>query len=231
MRKILIAEDEKDICEILRFNLSSEYDINTVFSAEEALKKELKSFDLFLFDVMMEEMSGFQLADKIRNELKIQTPIIFLTAKDSENDMLTGFNIGADDYIKKPFSINEVKVRIKAVLKRNFNPKSETGKNKLLVFDKLMIDILNKQVFISDKEIKLTKKEFEILSLLTGNPNKMFSRNDIIDLVWDREASFVNDRTVDVHVARLRSKLDKYKTHITNRVGYGYKFNFDENNR
>lgn len=222
--KILIVDDEEDLCEILQFNLESDdFDVDTVYSAEEALKKQLEDYDVLLLDVMMEGMSGFKLADKIRKEEKLEVPIIFLTAKDTENDMLTGFNLGGDDYISKPFSIKEVSARIKAVIRRN--PLKEKKKNlpEILSFDSMEINTIRKNLKIDGNNIQLTKKEFEILILLCLKPGNIYSREDILDKVW-RDEAFVMQRTVDVHITRLRKKLGNYGKCIINRSGYGYCF-------
>lgn len=222
--KILIVDDEEDLCEILQFNLESEdFDVDTVYSAEEALKQHLEDYDLLLLDVMMEGMSGFKLADKIRKEEKLEIPIIFLTAKDTENDMLTGFNLGGDDYISKPFSIKEVSARIKAVIRRNPSKEKKRDLPEILSFDSMEINTIKKNLKIDGNNISLTKKEFEILILLCSKAGNIYSREDILDKVWKDEA-FVMQRTVDVHITRLRKKLGSYGKCIINRSGYGYCF-------
>ena len=221
-QKILIVDDEEDICEILQFNLQNEgYTTEIAFSAEEVLTKNIESFDLILLDVMMEKMSGFKLAEKIRTELLLKIPIIFLTAKTTENNLLTGFSVGGDDYIKKPFSINEVTVRIKAVLKRY--SKKNTNETSVYQFEGLVLDYDNKTVKIDKKKIALTKKEFEILALFVKKPEKIFSRDGIMRKVWNYD-TFVSDRTVDVHITRIRKKIGKYGKYIISKTGYGYSF-------
>jgi len=221
--KILIVDDEEDLCEILQFNLEAEgFIVDTAFSAEEALDKDIKSYNLLLFDVMMEQMSGFKLAEKVRKHLKLNTPIIFITAKNKENDLLTGFNIGADDYITKPFSINEVIVRVKAILKRVKFEENKEVEN-LIILDSLELDIEKLKITIDNQEIKLTKKEFEILAMLLSNQGKTFSRDEIISHVWD-EFTVVTNRTIDVHVTRLRKKIGEYGKYIKSKSGYGYLF-------
>lgn len=224
--KILLVDDDKSISEILEFNLKSEgFDVVSVASAEDALKTNIKEFHLILLDVMMGGMSGYKLAEKIRNE-DIQIPIIFLTAKDTENDMLTGFSVGGDDYITKPFSIKEVIARVKAVIKRNKHDMVSDPKSNTLNFGQLIIDFSTKEVLIDKEKITLTKTEFELLSLLALKPGIVFSRDQIIDKIW-KETPFITERTVDVHIARLRKKLGVYGAAITNRSGYGYRFNID----
>lgn len=222
--KILIVDDDKNILEILEFNLKNEgFDIECVFSAEDAIEKLSNSFTLILLDVMMGGMSGYKLAEKLRSEGNT-TPIIFLTAKDTENDMLTGFSVGADDYISKPFSIKEVIARIKAVIKRLNSIPIENNVGNKLIFDDIVIDFEVKELSIKGEKIALTKTEFEILVLLAENTERVFSREEIIDKVW-KETSYITERTVDVHITRLRKKMGDYASTITNRSGYGYRFN------
>jgi len=223
-KRILIVDDEEDLCEILQYNLSNEgYKTDIANSAEDALRKPLEEYDLLMLDVMMGQMSGFKLADKIRKETGSSVPIIFLTAKDSENDILTGFSIGADDYITKPFSINELTARVKAVLKR-----SSSGKGKsqpVAKFGEIELDTSRKRVIVNNDKVELTKKEYEILKLLLENPSKVFSREDILNRIWGNDV-IVTNRTVDVNITRLRTKLGKYGQNLKNKTGYGYFFEF-----
>jgi Response regulators consisting of a CheY-like receiver domain and a winged-helix DNA-binding domain len=221
-KRILIVDDEEDLCEILQYNLDNEGFVTDVaHSAEEALKKPLNDFDLLLLDVMMGQMSGFKLADKLRKELNNNVPVIFLTAKDTENDLLTGFSLGADDYISKPFSINELTARIKAVLKRA-PAATELAKN-IIKSGNIELDQERKRMVIEGELIDLTKKEFEIINLLIRNPGKLYSRENILDLIWARDV-IVTSRTVDVNIARIRTKLGKYGANLRNKTGYGYYF-------
>lgn len=220
--RILIVDDEEDICEILQFNLESEgFETDVALSAEDAMTKKLKKYNLILLDVMMGKMSGFRLAEKIRKDMGLTVPIIFLTAKDTENDVVTGFNIGADDYIPKPFSIKEVVVRVKAVLRRasgeiqHVEPVITSGKFKL--------DTEVKRLLIEDKKIDLTRKEFEVMRLLMENEGRIFPREDILSRVWSDDV-VVTDRTVDVNITRLRKKLGEYGKCIRNKSGFGYYF-------
>ena len=237
-RKILIVDDEADIREILQFNLENAgFAVDCASSAEEALEVLPSSYSLILLDVMMGGMSGFAMAEVLRKERNCQIPIIFLTAKSSQTDLLTGFSAGGDDYIPKPFSIKEVLARVNAVLSRcHYNSANEevtthntenkieyTNPKSRFVFGKLVVDASDKRVYIGSEEILLTKKECEILILLTQHCNKIFSREDILKLVWKNE-SYVLERTVDVHIARLRKKLHEYGNLIVNRSGYGYCF-------
>ena len=221
--RILVVEDEEDLNEILQFNLESEgYLVDTSFSAEEALKRDLTGYHLMILDVMMGKISGFSLAQRIRKEMQLETPIIFLTARDAENDMLTGFNLGADDYIIKPFSIKELQARVKAVLKRAKVTPAEVAST-LLSMGKLAIDLETKRLILGDKKIELTRKEYEIISLLAKTPGRIFSREEILRRIWESDV-IVTDRTVDVNMTRLRRKMEEYGSYIRNKPGFGYYF-------
>jgi DNA-binding response OmpR family regulator len=223
--RILVVDDEEDLCEILQFNLETEgFQVEVAYSAEEALKKDLTSYKLILLDVMMGEISGFKMARMMQDDPKTASiPIIFLTAKDTENDKITGFNIGADDYISKPFSIREVIARVKAVLRRSDVVKLEEIPNRILSHENLEIHLENKKVFVDNTEIPFTKKEFEILKLLLENKNKVFTREEILLKVWTDEV-YVLDRTIDVNITRIRKKIGSYGKNIVTRLGYGYCF-------
>jgi DNA-binding response OmpR family regulator len=222
--KILVVDDEEDLCEILKFNWEIEgYHVDTAFSAEEALKKDLTSYQLLLLDVMMGEISGFKMASILRNDNRLShIPIIFLSAKDTENDMLTGFNLGADDYISKPFSIRQVIARIKAVLRRTID-KEKTQEHEFLQYETLSLDTKRIKATIDGQEISLTKKEFEILKLLLTNKGNVFSREEILSHIWKDEV-YVLDRTIDVNITRLRKKIGNYGKNIVTRLGFGYCF-------
>lgn len=222
--RILVVDDEDDLCEILKFNLENEgYWVDTANSAEEALKKDLTSYDLLLLDVMMGEISGFKMANMLKkNKSTANIPIIFITAKDTENDTMTGFNLGADDYISKPFSLREVIARVKAVIRRTATDKPDDVPEQIC-YKTLVLDITKKKVCIDDMEIALTKKEFEILFLLLQNKGRGFSREDILSKIWSDEV-YVLDRTIDVNITRLRKKIGIYGKCIVTRLGYGYCF-------
>ena len=223
-KRILIVDDEEDLCEILQYNLSNEGNYTEIdHSAEEALKRQLTSFDLILLDVMMGPISGFKFADKLRKEMKIDVPVIFLTAKDTENDILTGFSLGADDYISKPFSINEMAARVKAVLKRSYTDK--VNNKSIIQFNGIDLDTIRKRLIINDERIELTKKEYEILKLLLENQGKVYSREELLMRIWGQDI-IVTQRTVDVNITRLRSKLGQYGSSLRNKTGYGYFFEF-----
>ena len=222
--RILVVDDEEDLCEILQFNLETEgYQVDVAYSAEEALKKNIAEYNLLLLDVMMGEMSGFKMARALReNPATATTPIIFLTAKDSETDRLTGFNIGADDYISKPFSIREVLARVKAVIRRVENKKTVVAVEQL-TYETLVMFLGNKKVLLDGVEIPFTKKEYEILRLFLENKNRVFSRDEMLTRVWSDEV-IVLDRTIDVNITRLRKKIGQYGKNIVTRLGYGYCF-------
>lgn len=223
-KRILIVDDEEDLCEILQYNLSNEGFLTEIaHSAEEALKRNLGNFDLILLDVMMGVMSGFKFADKVRKEMKIDVPVIFITAKDTENDILTGFSLGADDYVSKPFSVNELTARVKAVLKRSYADKITS--KALLHFNGIELDTVRKRLLVNDEKIELTKKEYEILKILLENQVKVFSREELLNRIWGQDV-IVTERTVDVNITRLRAKLGKFGSCLRNKTGYGYYFEF-----
>ena len=223
--RILVVDDEADIRDILEFNLENAgYQVDSASSAEEALSMLQPYHSLIILDVMMSGMSGYAMASKLRKEMNNPVPIIFLTAKSAENDLLTGFAAGGDDYVPKPFSINELLARVAAVLRRS----NENAGADIIDAGRMRMDMTRKLVYLDNEQVILSKKEFEVLSLLASNPGKIFSREDIIGLLW-KEAPYVLSRTVDVHIARIRSKLGDCKNYITNRSGWGYIFNPTEN--
>lgn len=222
--KILVVDDEQDLCEILQFNLENEgFEVDTANSAEEALGLDLKQYDLLLLDVMMGEISGFAMARRMKQDAALKDiPIIFLTARDTENDTLTGFGLGADDYIAKPFSIREVMMRVKAVLRRTKLAKDDSKATELR-YKTLVVNLDSKTVTIDDEDVQLTKTEFELLHILLSDRGHVFSRQDLINKVWPRDV-LVLDRTVDVNITRLRKKIGPYASCIVTRLGYGYYF-------
>lgn len=224
--RILVVDDEPDLREILEVNLENAgYEVVTAASAEEALGKLGEKDDLILLDVMLGGMSGFAMVRKLRTELKNDIPVIFLTAKDTENDLLTGFSTGGDDYIAKPFSIHEVLARTAAVLRRRKSSAgtAESAEKGTISGGGIEVDIAAKTVKAGDREIMLTPKEFGILTMLMSERGRVFSREEILSRVW-RDDTFVLARTVDVHIARIRTKLGEEGKQITNRQGYGYCF-------
>ena len=230
MEKILVVDDELDLCEILKFNLENNgYEVDTANSGEEALARDVASYNLFLLDVMMDDMSGFTLASCLRKiPQAANTPIIFITAKGDENDVLRGFNVGADDYIHKPFRISEVVARVKAVLRRREVGAAPVAQAGELVVASLALNPETKRATIDGEDISLTKKEFEVLHMLLLKPGKVYSREEILARVWPDDVN-VLERSIDVNMTRLRKKLGPYASHIVSRSGYGYCFILDRN--
>ena len=223
-KKILVVDDEAGIREIIQFNLENAgFEVDCASSAEEALEKLGQEHCLILLDVMMSGMSGFRMAEVLRKEKNNQIPIIFLTAKTDQNDLLTGFSAGGDDYIPKPFSINEVIARVRAVLKRTERT-VESSSSDMIEAGAVRIDVSRKLVYVEGEPVVFSKKEFEVLTLLASHPGQIYSREDIINELC-KDAPYVLDRTVDVHIARIRSKLGNCKNYIVNRTGFGYIFN------
>ncbi len=213
--RILVVDDEEDIGAILKFNLSKEgYEVVAANSAEEALTLDIASFNLLLLDVMMGGMSGFELTHRLKADpATAGVPVIFITARDTEDDAVEGLDIGADDYISKPFSIREVVSRVKAVLRRTAAiPDASTG---------IFIDDEKKVVTVDGAAVALTRIEYEIFKLLFTNKGKVFPREDILSKVWPDDV-IVTDRTVDVNITRLRKKIGEYGNRIVSRHGFGY---------
>lgn len=235
-KRILVVDDEEDLCEILQFNLELEgYTVDVAHSAEEALRLRLSDYALVLLDVMMGEISGFKMAKMMREDEQLKrVPIIFVTARDAENDLVTGFNLGADDYISKPFSIKEVMLRVKAVMRRTavVAPKDKEvisfaklnrREENMVGYEGIIMNLESKTVVVDGRDIAFTKREFELLKLFVENPNKVFSREEILKLVWHDDVC-VLDRTVDVNITRVRKKIGQYGANLVSRQGYGYSF-------
>lgn len=222
--RILVVDDEQDLLEILKFNLETEgYEVSTACSAEEALTLNVGEFDLLLLDVMMGGMSGFAMAKKLKSDPATEhIPIVFLTARDTENDTVTGFNLGADDYISKPFSMREVLVRVRAVLRRTASP-AEQQAPQVIYYQGIEMNLGKKTVSIDGEEIPFTKTEFELLHLLLEERGRVFSRQELIDRIWPKDV-LVLDRTVDVNITRLRKKIGRFSKCIVTRLGFGYYF-------
>lgn len=222
--RILVVDDEQDLLEILKFNLETEgYEVVTATSAEDALLLDIASFDLLLLDVMMGGMSGFAMARQLKdNPATAQVPIIFLTARDTENDTVTGFNLGADDYISKPFSLREVMVRVRAVLRRTAKEYGEE-EAKTLSYQGIVMNLDRKTVSVDGEDIPFTKTEFELLHLLLDERGRVFSRQELIERIWPKDV-LVLDRTVDVNITRLRKKIGRFAKCIVTRLGFGYYF-------
>lgn len=222
--RILVVDDEQDLLEILKFNLETEgYEVMTATSAEDALQLDIASFDLLLLDVMMGGMSGFAMARQLKdNPATAPVPIIFLTARDTENDTVTGFNLGADDYISKPFSLREVMVRVRAVLRRTAKENGEE-EVKTLSYQGIVMNLDRKTVSVDGEDIPFTKTEFELLHLLLDERGRVFSRQELIERIWPKDV-LVLDRTVDVNITRLRKKIGRFAKCIVTRLGFGYYF-------
>ena len=222
--RILVVDDEQDLLEILKFNLETEgYEVVTATSAEDALQLDIASFDLLLLDVMMGGMSGFAMARQLKdNPATAQVPIIFLTARDTENDTVTGFNLGADDYISKPFSLREVMVRVRAVLRRTARESGEE-EAKTLSYQGIVMNLDRKTVSVDGEDIPFTKTEFELLHLLLEERGRVFSRQELIERIWPKDV-LVLDRTVDVNITLLRKKIGRFAKCIVTRLGFGYYF-------
>lgn len=224
--RILVVDDEETLCEGLRFSLESEgYKVDVAYSAEEALTHDLSGYDIFILDIMMGEISGLQLAKILKaNPATANIPIIFCTAKDAEEDIVGGLDLGADDYITKPYSLKTVSARIRTVLRRVYNAgRINPSDYKEIKYQGLIV-IPNKKLCIVDGEdVKLTKKEFEILLLFLSHSGYIFSRREILDTVWPDEV-VVLDRVVDVNITHIRQKIGKYGKNIVTRSGYGYGF-------
>ena len=221
-QQILVIDDERDLCEILRFNLSSAgFEVHTAYSGEEALARGISNYDLLLLDVMMPDMSGFELAARLKQDADTATvPIIFLTALSDEEDTLHGFDLGADDYIAKPFSVREVVARVKAVLGRTSTSATSVQE---LRHEELVMDLAKMTVTVDGQPVLLTKTEFEILKVFLENRGQVFSRQELLDKVWPRDV-VVTDRTVDVNITRMRKKIGRYSSCIVTRHGFGYLF-------
>ena len=229
MYKVLIADDNKQIVSILsEYCKKNNFIVSTVFNGEDALKEvEENKFDIVLLDVMMPKKDGFDVCREVRKFSNV--PIIMITARGEDYEKIMGLEIGADDYIVKPFSPGEIIARINAILRR-ITPKNDDGE-KIFSFDNLEIDLNNFTVKINNEIISLTKKEIEILWTLVTNQNKVFTRENLLDLIWGFDY-FGESRTVDTHIKRLRAKMDNYehkKWNIKTIWGVGYKFDILEN--
>lgn len=229
--RILVVDDEESLCEILKYNLEKEgFEVDTAFSAEEALTMDLESYNLFILDIMMDRMNGFELAKQMRRTPNTQlTPIIFCSALTGEDDTVMGLNIGADDYIRKPFSVHEMVARVKAVLRRaqtrqeqDKTPQPEQ-KKEVLTYKGLSLDPNEKLCLIDGEPVGLTKTELEILNFFLTHSNRIYSREEILHHVWPGD-TFVTTRTIDTNITRLRKKIGSYGSNIETRLGFGYGF-------
>ena len=223
---ILIVDDEEDICQILSYSLQAAgYQTSVAHSAEDALALiEQSAPDLLLLDIMMEGLSGTDLAKLLQERNLLTFPIIFLTALTSESDVLKGFQLGADDYITKPFHLTEVLARVKAILRRTQKEHTTTplpSTSSLISYEEITINLTDKTLTIRGENIPTTRKELELLSFLLQHPAQIFSRQQLLDAVWKGEG-YVLERTVDVHITHLRKKLGTYADRLQTKSGYGY---------
>lgn len=232
MTKVLVVDDEKLIVKGIRFSLEQDgMEVDCAYDGEEAINKARETeYDVILLDVMLPKADGLEVCQTIREFSEV--PIIMLTAKGNDMDKILGLEYGADDYITKPFNILEVKARIKAILRRNSKKvrKAEETENRMIIAGGLKMDRDGRRVFVNDKEINLTAKEFDLLELLACNPNKVYSREALLGYVWGNKADSGDVRTVDVHVRRLREKIEPSPSapqfvHTKWGVGYYFKNN------
>lgn len=225
-KRILVVDDEETLCDALAFNLEAEgYDVDTAHSAEEALTHDLARYDLILLDIMMGEISGTQLARIMKsNPTTAQVPIIFCTAKDTEEDMIKGLDLGADDYIMKPYSLKAVLARVRTVLRRTSSRHvSQSEKTDEVVYKGLVLSLRDRTCHVDGSEVKMPKKEFEILLRLVSNIGQVFSRVELLKAIWTDDV-VVLDRVIDVNITRIRQKIGRYGKNIVTRSGYGYIF-------
>ncbi len=232
--RILVIDDEESVCEILKFNLEKEgYEVDCAYSAEEALDMDLHLYNLFLVDIMMDELSGFDFAKRIRNVTETEkTPILFCSAMTDENAIVKGLNIGADDYVTKPFVIGEVLARVRALLRRAGMTARRTAAEieeqspiyeSDVTFKDLRIDRNDKECYIDGQTVTLTRTEFDILLFFLTHRNRIHSREEIMKNVWGDDV-VVSERTIDTNITRLRKKLGGYDKYIVTRQGFGYGF-------
>lgn len=229
--RILVIDDEESICDIFQYNLTKEgYEVDTALSAEEALEMDLSKYQLFIVDIMMGDLSGFDFAKHLRNVSATEyTPIIFCSALNEEDEKVMGLNIGADDYVTKPFSISEVLARVRAVLRRTAaaNASAQVAEDSEyetdLNYKTLRIDRNAKLAYLDNEALALTRTEFEILQFFLTHRNRIYSRQEIISSVWGEDI-VVNNRTIDTNITRLRKKIGQYADNIVTRQGFGYGF-------
>lgn len=225
-KRILVVDDEKLIVKGIRFSLEQDgMEVDTAFDGEEALEyASKKEYDLILLDVMLPKLTGFEVCQQIREFSNV--PIIMLTAKSEDMDKILGLEYGADDYITKPFNILEVKARIKAIMRRMATKEDKENADTVITMKDLKLDRQSRRVFISGEEVNLTTKEFEVLELLLLNPGKVYSRDNLLKIIWGEE--YPGDvRTVDVHIRRLREKIEANPSeprYVQTKWGLGYFF-------
>lgn len=225
-KRILVVDDEETLCEALKFNLEAEgYEVDTAHSAEEALALDLTRYDLLLLDIMMGGISGTQMVGILKsNPATSRLPVIFCTARDSEDDMVAGLEAGADDYIMKPYSLKVVLARVRTVLRRTETKAPRTGPHAAVIaYEGLELLTDKKCCIVDGTEVQLPRKEFEILRILLTHRGQIFSRSELLGLIWPDEVVVV-DRVVDVNITRIRQKIGPYSKHLITRSGYGYGF-------
>lgn len=224
-KRILVVDDEETLCEALRFNLEAEgYEVSVANSAEEVLALDLKDCNLMILDIMMGEISGTQLARILKkNPVTAGIPIIFCTAKDTEDDIVSGLDLGADDYITKPYALRQLLARVRTVLRRTQPRQSPADADDAVAYEGLEINTSRKEVIVDGSPVAMPRKEYEILLWLVRNPGKIFSREELLQAVWPDEVVVV-DRVIDVNITRIRRKIGPYGKLITTRSGYGYGF-------
>lgn len=222
-KRILVVDDEETLCDTLGFNLKAEgYDVDTAYSAEDALARDLASYDLVLLDIMMGDISGSQLARIMKsNPSTTSIPIIFCTAKDAEEDVVAGLDLGADDYITKPYSLKTMLARIRTVLRRT--SVADSKDNSTISYKGLVLSATSRTCVVDGIEVKLPKKEFEILLKLLSDTGRIFSRTELLKGIWPDDV-VVLERVVDVNITRIRQKIGQYGKNIVTRSGYGYGF-------
>ena len=230
--RILVIDDEEAVCEILKFNLEKEgYEVDCAYSAEEALDMDLSGYSLFMVDIMMDQLSGYDFAKRVRNVTETEfTPILFCSALSNEDSVVKGLNIGADDYVTKPFVIGEGLARVRAILRRSgqathrmpaVNERADYESD--VIFRTLRIDRNDKTVYLDGEELPLTRTEYDILLFFLIHRNRIYSREEIINQVWGDDV-VVTNRTIDTNITRLRKKIGQYSNNLVTRQGFGYGF-------
>lgn len=225
-KRILVVDDEETLCDAMVFNLEAEgYEAEAAYSAEEALTRDLAHYDLVLLDIMMGEISGTQLARIMKaNPATAAVPVIFCTAKDTEEDMIRGLDLGADDYIMKPYSLKAVLARVRTVLRRtSARPATVYGETDRVAYQGLVLQLRDRTCHVDGREVKMPRKEMEILLRLMSHPGRVFSRAELLKAVWADDV-VVLDRVIDVNITRIRQKIGPYGKNIVTRQGYGYVF-------
>ncbi len=229
--RILVIDDEESVCDILKFNLEKDgYEVDCAYSAEEALEKDLCSYSIFIVDIMMGRLSGFDFAKHLKNTIGTEnTPIIFCSALDHQDDKVMGLNMGGDDYITKPFNISEVLARVRSVLRRSHISQTiavnaaQGHYEPDITFHNLRIGRNAKMAYLNGEPLPLTRTEYDLLLFFLTHRNRIYSRDEILRNVWPDDGK-VTSRTIDTNITRLRSKVGEYRDNIVTRPGFGYGF-------